>query len=237
MSDNQKTALYEYLKTAILTMELQPGSDLEEIELSQRFGLSRTPLREIFRQLAGEGFIELRPSRGARVSEMSYATLRDFFQAAPMIYGAILRLAALGATPAQIAALKASQESFKRALRSGEPSDRALANNEFHKITGDMAGNVYLLPSFSRLLIDHARVGMTFYSAENSDEDASAQKACAQHDAIIAAIENCDAERAGHLAEEHWNLSRHQIEQFVMPNALNFPLGQIAPEIFQKELR
>ena len=148
-SKTRKGELYSRLKTAIMTLEMRPGADLDEAKLSEDSGLSRTPLREVLRQLAGEGYVDLRENRGARVSEMSHMTLRDFFLAAPMIYGAVLQLAAKHATPAQIEVLKASQEDFKAALRSGSGADRAIANNRFHEITGEMADNIYLLPFLS----------------------------------------------------------------------------------------
>lgn len=222
---NRKAQLYEQLKRQILTLELAPGSDLDEAALSEAFGLSRTPLREVFRQLAGEGFLDLRENRGARVSDMSYTTLRDFFLAAPMIYGAVLQLAAAHATAAQICDLKAAQEDFKAALRMGSATDRALANNRFHAVTGDMAGNIYLLPSFQRLLIDHARISMTFYRPQSMEMIENVSEASAQHDAIIAAIEAGDEAAASRLAIDHWNLSRGQIELFVMPSALDVPMG------------
>jgi DNA-binding GntR family transcriptional regulator len=227
-SKNRKAALYSRLKTAIMTLELRPGADLDEAKLSEESGLSRTPLREVLRQLAGEGYVDLRENRGARVSEMSHMTLRDFFLAAPMIYGAVMQLAAKHATPAQVSALKAAQEAFKTALRTGSSADRAMANNRFHEITGEMADNIYLLPSFQRLLIDHARIGMTFYRPQDARMAENLDEASSQHDAIIAAIEAGDEAAAGQLAIEHWNLSRDQIELFVMPAGLDVPLGTIA---------
>ncbi|WP_137702093.1 GntR family transcriptional regulator [Marimonas lutisalis] len=222
---NRKAALYDHLKTSILTLALDPGSDLDEADLSTSFGLSRTPLREVFRELAGEGYLELHAGRGARVSGMSHTTVRDFFLAAPMIYGAILRLAALNASPRQIEELRTAQDRFRTALRTGDAAARALANNRFHEITGEMAGNVYLLPSFYRLLIDHARIGMTFYRPQNNEMAGNLTAASDQHDAIIAAIEARDADAAARLADEHWKLSRDQIEMFVMPAPLDMPLG------------
>ncbi|MES0863127.1 GntR family transcriptional regulator [Ruegeria sp. SCPT10] len=222
---SRKTDLMEHLKVSILTLRFQPGTDLDEALLSDEFGLSRTPLREVFRQLGGEGYLDLRTNRSARVSEMSHTTLRDFFLAAPMIYGAVLRLAARNATLAQIEDLKTAQLAFKSALRSGSAADRALANNRFHELTGEMSGNVYLLPSFNRLLIDHARIGMTFYRPQTAKMTENLAEASTQHDAIIAAIEANDEAAAAQLAEEHWNLSRDQIELFVMPDALDVPLG------------
>lgn len=223
---HRKQKLYQHLKRQVLTLQLRPGADLDEVRLSEEFGLSRTPLREVFRQMSGEGYLELRAGRSARVSEMSYMTLRDFFLAAPMVYGAILRLAAQNTSTAQVAALKTAQEAFKSALRTGAGADRALANTRFHEITGEMAGNIYLLPSFHRLLIDHARIGMTFYRPQNVQMAGRLSEASDQHDRIIAAIEMGDDATAARLADEHWALSRNQIEYYAMPTALDVPLGE-----------
>ncbi|WP_417726231.1 GntR family transcriptional regulator [Roseovarius sp.] len=225
---DRKTALAAHLKEAVLTTALRPGDDLDEVTLCTDFGLSRTPVREVFRELAGLGYIDLRDNRGPRVSDLSHTTLRDFFLAAPMIYGAILRLAARNASELQIAALRAAQDGFRAALRSGTPAERTLANTRFHEITGEMAGNVFLLPSFHRLLIDHARIGMTFYHPQTTEMAENLSEASQQHDAIIDAIAARDEAAAAHLAEEHWNLSRDQIERFVMPAALDLPMGNLA---------
>lgn len=231
MSDtalSRKAVLLERLRRGVLTQVLRPGADLDEARLSEEFGLSRTPLREALRELAGEGYVELQRNRSARVSEMSHTTLRDFFLAAPMIYGAVLRLATTHASAEQIDLLKAAQAEFRGALASGDVAARALANNRFHAVTGDMAGNIYLRPSFNRLLIDHARISMTFYEVPASDETAQAAD---QHDAMIAAIEQRDADAAGQLADDHWAMSRHRIAQFVMPPPLRDRLGDVAPSV------
>jgi DNA-binding GntR family transcriptional regulator len=220
-----KQALAVWLKAQILTLELAPGADLDEARLTARFNLSRTPLREVFRALAGEGYLSLRENRSARVSDMSHTTLRDFFIAAPMVYAAILRLAAMNRTAAQLDMLRAAQEAFRAALRHGGAADRALANNRFHEVTGDMAGNIYLLPSFRRLLIDHARVGVTFYRPQAAEMIDTLDEASQQHEAIINAITAQDEAAAGALAEAHWALSRDRIESFVMPRGLDIPLG------------
>lgn len=222
-----KTSAQRSLRTSILTLELRPGSDLDEARLSKQFGLSRTPLREVLRELAGEGYVELRENRGARVSDMSFTTLREFFLAAPLIYGAVLQLAAINRTDTQIGELKSAQKDFAAALRRGSVAERTLANNRFHEVTGEMAGNVYLLPSFKRLLIDHARIGMTFYKPSTNAMAGKLAAASEQHDAIIKAIEASDDKRAAELADEHWNLSRGRIEEFVTPDGIEGQLGLI----------
>ncbi|MEM6826253.1 MAG: GntR family transcriptional regulator [Pseudomonadota bacterium] len=226
---DRKSALAEHLKSAILTLELPPGSDLDEVALGHAFGLSRTPVREVFRDLDGLGYVELRENRGARASSLAHTEIRDFFLSAPMVYGAVLRLASRNKTPCLLAELKEAQGAFRAALRSGGPTARTLANNRFHAVTGAMAGNVYIAPSFQRLLIDHARIGMTFYDPL-SDRDAQDLKtASEQHDAMIAAIETGNEAAAAALSDEHWALSRCQIERYVMPEPLDAPLGD--PEV------
>ena len=226
---DRKQACYTALKEAVLTMQLRPGADLDEAQLCDEHGLSRTPLRGLFQILAGEGYIDLRANRGARVADLSYDTLRAFFLAAPMVYAAILRLAAANRTQDQIAKLQKAQLRFTEALSGGDLAARSLTNNAFHEITGEMAHNVYLLPSFRRLLIDHARIAMTFYQRAGGADADERQTAAQHHDAMINAIRDRNEEAAGALAEAHWNLSRHQIERFVSPAPLDIPLGQLHP--------
>ena len=224
---SKKQALIEHLKHEILTLRLEPGADIDETKLCEDFELSRTPVREVFRDLDGLGYLQIREQRSPKVAELGHVTLRNFFLTAPMIYGAVLRLAAGNARSDQIEALKIAQDAFRESLRKGTAADRTLANYRFHEITGHMADNVYLMPSFHRLLIDHARIGMTFYQPRNNERAADLALASEQHDQIIAAIETRDEAAAARLAEDHWALSRDQIETFLMPNALDQPLGSV----------
>src|SRR5215475_2412900 len=121
MKGGGKTALYEKLKRQILTLELPPDHDLDEASLSEEYGISRTPVRDVLRQLAGEGYIDIRENRGARVIPMNHATLRDFFLVAPMIYEAVGRLAVQNFRPSQMAELKESQKRFRAAIARHDP--------------------------------------------------------------------------------------------------------------------
>lgn len=158
-----KAALYEDLKRLILTMELDPDALLDEASLTAQYGLSRTPVREVFQRLAGEGYLEIVEKRGVRVIPMSHATLRNFFLVAPMIYAAVGRLAVQHYKPAQLKALKETQKRFRKAVQNHDAEALALENNRFHEIMGEMAANPYLQPSLGRLLIDHCRIGHTFF--------------------------------------------------------------------------
>ncbi|MCL4766098.1 MAG: GntR family transcriptional regulator [Hyphomicrobiaceae bacterium] len=223
---SRKATCIEDLRTRILTLALEPGSYLDETEISESYQISRPPLREALRQLAGEGYVVLHDYRGAQVAPMTHKTMRNFFVAAPMIYAAVTRLAAEHATPAQIMRLKDTQLLFRAAIRNGDAAERALMNERFHAVIGEMADNEYLTPSLRRLLIDHTRIGMTFYNPRSRALAEQRAVAADQHDEFIALIEAGNADAAAELAIAHWELSRTEIESFVTPAGIHVPLGR-----------
>ena len=216
----KKDKLYNDLKRQILTMELEPGSSLDETRLSEEYKISRTPLRDVFRRLAGEGYLEIVNNRGTSVSSMSHKTLRNFFLTAPMMYTAIGRLAAENATSKQIDALKTVQQEFRAAAAQEDSENLVYWNDRFHSLMGEMADNPYLKPSYERLLIDHARISQTFYRPKNETMQDNLEEAAGHHDAMIHCIEQGNAEGMVGLIREHWELSREHMEMFVRPDPL-----------------
>ena len=228
MSKASKERLYLDLKRKILTLALEPGAHLDETTLSVDYGISRTPLREVFRRLAGEGYIQIRDNRGTIVSPMSHKSLRDFFQTAPMIYASIARLAAQNATPEQIKALKNVQKKFRKAVEGVVAEDLVFWNDRFHFDMGQMADNQYLMPSLQRLLIDHARIGQTFWRARDDGMRKRILDAADHHDRFIEVIEAGDEEAAVALTLDHWTLSRDHMEMFVRADPLPIDAALIA---------
>lgn len=227
MSISNKERLYADLKRKILTLEFEPGANLDETSLSLEYGISRTPLRDVFRQLAGQGYIQIRDNRGTIVSPMSHKSMRDFFMTAPLIYASIARLAAQNARPAQIAELKEAQRQFRKAVDSNSAEEMVFWNDRFHFVMGRMADNQYLMPSLQRLLIDHARIGQTFWRAHNPQMKGRITAAAGHHDRFIELIEAGDEEGAVALTLDHWALSRDDLEMFVRPDPLpiNVPMS------------
>lgn len=224
-TSSKKEHFYNDLKRRILSLNLKPGSDLDEIALSKEYEISRTPLRDVFRNLAGEGYLIIRNNRGAQVSPMNQKSLRDFFLVAPMIYAAVSRLAAQNANPEQIRQLEALQKRFLAALKAENVEKKAFYNDQFHSLIGSIADNIFLAPSLRRLLIDHARIAQTFYRPGNSEMHENMQKAAKQHEQMIDAFRHHDEEKATELAIEHWELSRESIERFVTPESLDISLN------------
>jgi DNA-binding GntR family transcriptional regulator len=222
---DRKSMFGDALRRRILTMEVTPGAVLDEVALAEEFGLSRPPVREIMRQMAGEGYIDLEPNRPARVAPMGYQSLRNFFLVAPMIYVATTQLAAENATRADVNLLKQIQRDFRRVASSGDVEGRVFANNEFHLEIGKVARNDYLIPSLRRLLIDHGRIGRTYFRNEPSARE-QLNLAADQHDEIIDAIERRDSEGAGRIVRAHLDLSRRNMAAYVVPDGIDAPLGR-----------
>jgi DNA-binding GntR family transcriptional regulator len=225
----RKTSLYETLKRNILTLELAPDEDLDEVSLSEEYGISRTPVRDVLRQLAAEGYVDIRENRGARVIPMNLVTLRDFFLVAPIIYEAVGRLAVQNFRPAQLAQLKDSQKRFRTAMKAREVETMALENKRFHEIIGEMADSAFLKPSLGKVLIDHARIGRIFYRPTDERMEANLQTACRHHDEIIAAIADRDEAALARLVHDHWELGREGMEMFVVPRKMkSHAVGRIS---------
>lgn len=215
-----KSNLYDDLKRQILTMELDPDQMLDEIALSERYGVSRTPVREVFRRLAGEGYLDIQENRGARVAPMNHSTLRNFFLVAPMVYAAIGRLAVQNFKPGQLRELKDTQQKFRKASLERDSLELVMTNNRFHEIMGEMSGNPYLEPSLRRLLIDHARIGHTFFRPRNAEMERHLVLSVEHHDAFIEAFGKHDESAVVDLVFEHWELSRGNMEMFIAPEGL-----------------
>lgn len=223
---DRKGVLADALRRRILSMELAPGAVVDELALCEEFGLSRPPVRELLRQIAAEGYIELEANRAPRVAAMNHDSLHSFFLAAPLIYIATTQLAATHATTREIEGLKAIQAMFRQAIEQRDVENRVLYNDAFHLEIGRMAHNDYLLPSLRRLLIDHTRLGKIFYRHPTTDDmQRDLELACQQHDQMIEAIERRDPETAGQLVREHFELSRRRMAEYAAPQGMEVALA------------
>ena len=124
--------LAEQVSNAILAGEFLPGARLDEQQLAQRFGVSRTPVREALRQLATSGLIELRPRRGALVASVSPDELETMFVAMAEMEASCARLSALRMTPLERRRLQALQEAMAGLVRDSDTDAYADANQTLH---------------------------------------------------------------------------------------------------------
>lgn len=176
-------AAAERLRTLIIEGELAPGAKLNERELSERLGVSRTPLREAFRMLATDGLLTQLPNRGAQVVALSRNDVRDAFEVMAALEGLAGELAATRVTDGDIADLRALQIEMDKAHGARDLPAYYRINRQIHDRLNVIAANPVLGRTYRSL---NARLhALRFRSNLNR---AKWDQAVAEHRSMIAAL-------------------------------------------------
>lgn len=190
------------LRDMIVEGRLAPGERLNERELCEQLGISRTPLREAFRVLATEGLIALPPNRGAQVVKLSAEDVRDTFDVMGALEGLSGELACRHVTDADIAALRVMHAEMVACHARGDLPNYYRINRVIHERINAIAGNPTLTRTY-RALNDrlHALRFRSNYIKEKWD------RAVADHGEMLEALAARDGERlrrilVGHLAHK-----------------------------------
>ena len=213
--------VYAEVREDIIGLRLQPGADLDEASLEERFGVSRTPVREALIRLASEGLIFLLPNRGARVSHIDISDIPQLFEALDLCQRATIRWAAERRSPGDVAELRLMNAQFLDAAQNGDSDRMGEANKQFHMIIGRASGNRYFESLYSSLLTVSLRLARTAFAyAPRTDEahEGYYMEVVRQHDLMIGAIENKNAEEAETLARIHTELFRERINRYLNSN-------------------
>lgn len=136
--------LREQIEEEIVTGALPPGAHLDETVLAEKFGVSRTPIREAFMQLAAEGLIEMRPRRGAIVVELTPQRLCEMFEVMAEIEALCGRLAARRITDAEQADLQAAHRACEEARAVNDADAYYRLNGVFHRCIYAASHNRFL---------------------------------------------------------------------------------------------
>ena len=129
-----RDVVFNTLRQAILRGELQPGKRLMEIQLAQRLGVSRTPVREAIRKLELEGLVLMIPRRGAEVAEITRQDLEDVLEVRAALEELAVKDACEHITDEQLQDLKKAANEFKRSLEGTDLVACAEADIHFHEI-------------------------------------------------------------------------------------------------------
>jgi DNA-binding GntR family transcriptional regulator len=213
--------VYAQVREDIIGLRLAPGADLDEAGLEERFGVSRTPVREALIRLASDGLVVLLPNRGARVTHIDISDVPQLFEALELCQRATLCWAAMRGTGSDLAELRNANRRFLEAARSGDSERMGDANKEFHMAIGGMCGNRYFESLYASLLAASLRLARTaFAHAPKSGEahEGYYREVIDQHEAMIQAIETKNPEEADRLARIHTELFRDRINRYLNNN-------------------
>ncbi|MFG6530439.1 MULTISPECIES: GntR family transcriptional regulator [unclassified Sulfitobacter] len=204
--------VYSILRDEILDLTLLPGSPIDEIRLSERLSMSRTPIREALVRLASEGLVTTLPNRSTVVSNIDFMNLHTFFDAMTLMYRVTTRLAAQFHTPADMANIRARQVEFAKAVSAQDALSMIATNREFHAEIARAGRNPYYESLCLRLLDEGRRLLRMYYQ---SFDDQLPSEYVQEHEDLIAAIEARDIGRADSLAATHADQIVGQIQALI----------------------
>lgn len=202
------------LHEMIMSMELAPNTELDEVQLSLDFGCSRTPIREALIRLASDDLVIMAPNRGARVAPLDIDRIPQILEALELYERVTIRWAALRRTPAQLALIRKRNDAFIEAVREGSVRRIVEANWAFHDAINMACGNQFVGADSSKMLRGIMRLSMLAFAQPeyppNEDDDVGQH-----HGDMIAAIEAQDPDRAEAIVYDHSGGFRDRIRAFI----------------------
>lgn len=203
-----KTLAFAALKSAIMAMDIYGSKDelrLDERQLAQDLGISRTPIREALNLLEQEGFVRTVPRRGVFVVRKTKAEVIDMIMVWAALESMAARLITLHATDQDIAALRHHFDSFEHGEHKAHLDEYSEANIDFHQRVIDLSGSELIKKTAENLFI-HMRA----IRRKTIGEGERANRSIVDHKAILDALADRDTERAERLVREHsLSLARH----------------------------
>ncbi|MGF0031607.1 GntR family transcriptional regulator [Bariatricus sp. SGI.154] len=193
-----RDVVFNTLRQAILRGELKPGERLMEIQLANKLGVSRTPIREAIRKLELEGLVLMIPRKGAEVADITEKSMRDVLEVRKALEELAVQLTCDKITKEQIRELEEAAEEFKRILESSDVTEIAEADVHFHDIIYKATDNQRLIQ-----LLNNLGEQMYRYRVEYLKNPEAYPQLVAEHEEIIRHIERKEKEKATEIVCKH----------------------------------
>jgi len=198
---SKKELVYEKLREQIIDCSLSPGMPINEADFAERFGVSKTPIREAIRQLEREGLVDSIPGRGSIISYISSGDIYEIFEIREIIECGAIRRAAKLSDKEKLLRKKEELEEVKKRL-SGDEEDSANWEgcNDIHLVIIDSVGNKKLSRMYGEILDTIERIRNNFghrFSGRRLEHIVD------EHLAIINAIIDGDGGNAQKMMRKH----------------------------------
>ena len=193
-----RDVVFKTLRQAILKGELEPGERLMEIQLAERLGVSRTPIREAIRKLELEGLVLMIPRREAEVAKISEKNLRDVLEVRRSLEELAIDLACQRIQEEELETLREAQKEFAAAIAAGDAMEIAQTDEKFHEIIYSGTGNQKLMQILSNL-----REQMYRYRLEYIKDANKRQILLVEHEQILKALSLRHVQEARLAVREH----------------------------------
>nr|WP_288555374.1 GntR family transcriptional regulator [uncultured Mediterraneibacter sp.] len=193
-----RDVVFNTLRQAILRGELKPGERLMEIQLANKLGVSRTPIREAIRKLELEGLVLMIPRKGAEVAEITEKNMLDVLEVRRALEELAVKLACERITEEEIQELKEAADAFQKILSEKDITKIAEADEAFHDVIFKSTGNDRLIQ-----LLNSLREQMYRYRLEYLKREEYHPQLLEEHQQIIDRITRKDQSEAAELIDRH----------------------------------
>jgi DNA-binding GntR family transcriptional regulator len=210
MTSSIADSLRVKIEHEILMFNFKPGDRLDECRLADRYGSSRTPVREALRLLASDGLVRIRPHRGAVVSGLSIAELMEMFEMMGIYEGVCARLATQHATQSEMEEIEAAHDECRTLSESDDQSEYFPANVRFHEAIYRASHNRYLI---KRTIATRNRLGA--YCRLQLRRENRLKDSFAEHDAVVNAIRNGLPEEADRKMRDHMAIQTANVSSII----------------------
>lgn len=200
--------IYDELKMSILTGKILPGTRLLEVELAERMGVSRTPVREAIRRLEKEGLVNIEPRHGAYAAKVSVEDMIEILEVRELMESMAAQLAAQRITDEQMESLLQTEKEYLKAVKSGDTEEMITLDAKFHKEVVEASHNRTLAQLIGPLQEIALRFRYMYYN-----DNTRAEKMPGEHEKIIKALSQRNGEAARKAAEKHLRSIKEKIKE------------------------
>lgn len=190
--------VYKTLKKSIITLELHPEERLNDKKLAEKFGISRTPVREALKRLEDEGLVESLPGSSTRVAPLKLEEAKDAFTVVAVLHALAARLACPLLKDKDIEELEFYNKTLRLLIEKGDVVKAIEADANFHRVFLDVAGNSEIVFALERSVPKIQRLEFSQFTALKGLNSVE------QHNQIISACENKEYGIVVRLVEENW---------------------------------
>ncbi len=193
-----RDVIFNTLREAIITGELKPGERLMEVQLAEKMGVSRTPVREAIRKLELEGWVSMIARRGAQVAGLSIKDIMDVLEVRASLDGLSTSLAAARITDEELKDLNNIYSQFMNYVEKDNLPGQVKKDVEFHEVIYRSSRNDKLIQIVSNLREQVQRFRVIYLKDYSSPKELAKE-----HLEIIEAITARDQDRAFKVAQKH----------------------------------
>lgn len=206
LSDRIRNALTD----AIASGELAAGTALDEQQLANRYGASRTPVREALRQLAASGLVEMKPRRGVTVARVTPEQVMELFEMMAEMEATCVRLATYRMTPLERSRLLRIHEETADAVERGDIDAYDELNKRFHEALYDATHNGFLADQVRKL-----RSRLNAFRRTQLRQGTRLAQSRQEHDDVMRAIAQGDGEAAARSMRAHMLNAASALDRYI----------------------